>query len=399
MDVFTSKLNQVGLIFVFTLLLSACQNTNNINDKEFIVDESIYLDEYFPHYQDIKIETQNEIFAIDDRMRLMVKEKLMTERNIKKRSMRLLKHIFDQNNIALEYSSTANITAIDAYNSQKANCLSLTIMAYALAKEANLDIEFQDVKVPEYWVRNGSYNMLTGHVNLVITKPRSPHAYVYLGSKILTIDFDPFVTKTSFPKSIISQPYVLSMFYSNKGAEALVNKEFTKAYAYFKSATLIEPKFSSAWANLGILYKRIGQFESAQQSYRHAIKVNPENYTAMSNLALLLDEKNDGKELISIRQTLKNQRENNPYYFALLADEAFYEANYEQALSYYRKAIRLNSRVHEFYFGLTKVYYALNENEKAQSAISRAISYNRIDSIDLRYIAKLDFLKQQEDSH
>jgi len=399
MDIFTSKRNKIGLFFIFTLLLSACQNTNNINHKELIVDESIYLDEYFPNYQDVKIETQNEIFAIDDRMRLMVKEKLMTERNVKKRSMRLLKHIFDQNNIALEYSSTANISAIDAYNSQRANCLSLTIMAYALAKEANLDIEFQDVKVPEYWVRNGSYNMLTGHVNLVITKPKSPHAHIYLGSKILTIDFDPFATKKSFPKVKISQPYVLAMFYSNKGAEALVNKDLTKAYAYFKSATLMEPKFSSAWANLGILYKRIGHFESAKQSYRHAIKVNPENYTAMSNLALLLDDQNDRKELINIRQTLKNQRETNPYYYALLADEAFYEANYKQALSYYRKAIRLNNREHEFYFGLTKVYYALNENEKAQSAIARAISYNRIDSIDLRYIAKLDFLKQQEGSH
>jgi Flp pilus assembly protein TadD len=399
MDVFTSKHYKLGLMFGFTLFLTACQSTTNINHKEVIVDENIYLDELFPNYQSVKIETQEEIFALDDKMRLMVKETLMTERDVKKRSMRLLKHIFDQNNIALEYNSTANITAIDAYNSQKANCLSLTIMAYALAKEANLDIAFQDVKVPEYWVRNGSYNMLTGHVNLVITKPKSPHAHVYLGSKILTIDFDPFATKTSFPKVIISQPYVLSMFYSNKGAQALVNNEYNKAYAYFKSATLIEPSFSPAWANLGILYKRVGDFVLAKQSYRQAILVNPENYTAMSNLALLLDNKNDMKELVIIRKTLQNQRENNPYYYALLADEAFYDANYKQALKYYRKAIRLNNRVHEFHFGLTKVYYALNENKKAQSAISRAISYNRINSIDARYIAKLDFLKEKEKSH
>ena len=75
-------------------------------------------------------------------MRLMVKEKLMTERDIRKRSMRLLKHIFDQNNVALAYTSTANISAIDAYHSQKANCLSLTILAYALAKDADLDVDF-----------------------------------------------------------------------------------------------------------------------------------------------------------------------------------------------------------------------------------------------------------------
>jgi tetratricopeptide (TPR) repeat protein len=399
MNNFTSQLYRVGLFFTFTLLITSCQSTNNYKSKTFIVDESLYLDEYFPEYQTIEIETQDEIFALDDQMRLMVKEKLMTERDIRKRSMRLLKHLFDQNNVALAYKSTANISAIDAYHSQKANCLSLTILAYTLAKEAGLDVDFQNVKVPEYWVRNGSYNMLTGHVNLVITKPKSPHAQVVFGNKILTIDFDPFVNKKSFPKVIISQSYILSMFYSNKGAQALVNKEYNKAYAYLRASTKTAPNFSPAWANLGILYRMNGHLETAKKSYRHAIDINPDNYTAMSNLSLLLDGKVNRKELTNIRLILKSQREKNPYYYALLADEAFYLKNYKQSLNYYRKAIKINRHVHEFYFGLAKVYYAMDENKKAQKAIAKAITYNRINSIDVTYIAKLNFLKLQELSH
>ena len=399
MNVFQNKHCKLSFLLVFTLLLTACQNINNINHKAVMIDESIYLDEYFHNYQDVKIETQEEIFALDDHMRLMVKEKLMTERDIQKRSMKLLKHIFYQTNVELAYNATANISAIEAYHSKQANCLSLTILAYALAKEANLDVDFQNISIPEYWVRNGSYNMLTGHVNLVITKPKTPSTHIVFGSEILTIDFDPFVNKKSFPKTIISQSEILSMFYSNKGSQALIEKEYTKAYAYLKAAIITEPNFSSAWANLGILYKRVGHVLLAKQSYRHAIKINPENLTAMSNLALLLHNKNDSKELANIRKILKTKRESNPYYYALLADEAFYVANYEQALVNYRKAIKLNNQAHEFYFGLAKVYYALNENNKAQNAIARAISYNRINSIDVRYLAKLDFLKSQEDSH
>ena len=56
-----------------------------------MIDESIYLDEYFHNYQDVKIETQEEIFALDDHMRLMVKEKLMTERGILRISYFLFK--------------------------------------------------------------------------------------------------------------------------------------------------------------------------------------------------------------------------------------------------------------------------------------------------------------------
>jgi tetratricopeptide (TPR) repeat protein len=396
MAIYTNRFERAGTMLIIVLALCSCQSDSKLKQETFYVDKTLHLDQQFPLYESIKIETQEEVFALDNQMRLMVKKKLMTERDIKKRSMKLLKHIFDQDNVALAYSSSANVSAIDAYHNQKANCLSLTIMAYALAKEADLDIKFQDVKIPEYWVRNGKYNMLTGHVNLVIIKPKNPNAQVVFGSNILTIDFDPFVVKKSFPKTIISQSYVLAMFYSNKGAQALVNKEYTKAYAYFRAATTTAPNFSAAWANLGILYRMNGYKNVAMKSYRYAVYVDAKNYTAMANLSLLLDDIIDKKELINIRKILKERRDRNPYYYALLADEAFYLGNNRQALIYFNKAIRLNKYAHEFYFGLAKVYYAMNENKKAQNAMSKAISYNRVESIDTVYLAKLNFLKKKE---
>ena len=72
MNIFQNKHCKLSFLLVFTLLLTACQNINNINHKAVMIDESIYLDEYFHNYQDVKIETQEEIFALDDHMRLMV---------------------------------------------------------------------------------------------------------------------------------------------------------------------------------------------------------------------------------------------------------------------------------------------------------------------------------------
>ena len=142
------------------LLLSACQSTNITKNSNIKINHALYLDDEFPDYQSINIESSQEIFAIDDEMKLMVETKLKPERNVKKRAAKLLEHIFSQDNIDLNYQSGANITAIEAYHTQKANCMSLTIMAYVLAKEAGLDINFQDVQIPEYWVRNGKYNLL-----------------------------------------------------------------------------------------------------------------------------------------------------------------------------------------------------------------------------------------------
>ncbi len=60
------------------------------------------------------------------------------------------------------------MTAAQAYHSKSANCMSLTIMAYAMATHAGMNVAFQEVDIPEYWVRNGKYSLLTGHVNLLV---------------------------------------------------------------------------------------------------------------------------------------------------------------------------------------------------------------------------------------
>jgi len=377
------------------LLLSACQSTNITKNSNIKINHALYLDDEFPNYQSINIESSQEIFAIDDDMKLMVETKLKPERDVKKRAAKLLEHIFSQDNIDLNYQSGANITAIEAYHTQQANCMSLTIMAYVLAKEAGLDINFQDVQIPEYWVRNGKYNLLTGHVNLVITKPHEVGKVVIWGNNILQIDFDPYVVKRSFPREIIDKTTVLAMFYNNKGAQALVDFNYTKAYAYFKAATTIAPEFDVAWGNLGILYRLTNHTELSVTTYKYAISLDDKNLTAMTNLAIALNLQGKTEEVIEIQKKLHEKRIKNPYYHALLADEAFYNGNVKAAIKHYKKAIRLNKSIHEFYFGLAKVYYRANSITLAKNAMTRAIRLNKGRHLKQQYIAKLNFLKKQ----
>jgi len=394
MAIFTNNRIRVCCLFTFTLLLSACQSSSHLNDKQLIVESNLYFDNYFPNYQYIKIETEEDIFALDDKMRLMVKEKLITERDIKKRSIKLLEQIFDKNSVALEYRSNANVNARDVYNNQAANCLSLTIMAYALAKEAGLDVNFHDVNIPEYWVRNGDNNMLSGHVNLSISRPIKSSRYIFMGKNILTIDFDPYISRKNFPKKTISKSVVVAMFYSNKGGQAILDGEYEKAYAYIKKATQIAPQFSPSWSNLGVLYKSINQNDFALRAYRFAIEVDQNNFNAMANMSLLLSSRGENDEVKEIQKRLHNKRSKNPYYHAMQAGRAFYNGENELAITYYQKAISLAKKVPEFHFELAKVYYGMNETLKAKISMKRAIRYNRVEDVEDRYIAKLNLINQ-----
>ena len=328
-----SLFNKIAILIVFCLIIISCQSTVTTAENSPIYTE-IYLDSKFENDMPLLIESEEEVFALDDEMKLMVTEKILPVRAPNKRAKRLLRHIFSKDNIDLAYQSAANLTASEAYHSQTANCMSLTIMAYALAKEAGLDVKFQDVKVPEYWVRNGQYNMLTGHVNLILTEAKVPNKTVVYGRELLQIDFDPDVYKKSFPKKVITKNTVLAMFYNNKGAQELIEENYALSYRYLKQATLVDPAFSSAWGNLGILYKLNNLNDFAEKAYKHAIALDADNLTALSNLSFLLENNKDYEQAIKIKKMLHDKRIKNPYYHALLADEAFYKCEKKQALKH-----------------------------------------------------------------
>lgn len=388
-----------GLYLVFTTVvwfaLTACQSNNSLTQETAQIKTQLLKDHLFPEHENYDIETFEEVFALDEEMTYFVHKKLIPERNYQRRARKLLKHLFSKENINIAYKNNANLTASQAYHSQMANCMSLTIMAYALATEAGLDINFQSIKVPEYWVRNGEYNMLTGHVNLAITEKRQPNKLIAFGEELLQIDFDPSVYKSSFPKKIISKKDMLAVFYNNKGADALVNHNYPLAYRYFKASIFANPDFSSAWGNLGILYRLSGQLKLAEQSYLTAIEYDSKNLTAYRNMAKVLKIFGEDEKVAEIEDMLHKERFKNPYYHALLADEAFYRGEHKEAITLYKKALRLDGTGHEFYYGLAKAYFAINETERAKKALKKAISYNRFPSTENQYTAKLHFLNKQ----
>jgi Tfp pilus assembly protein PilF len=384
----------LSLVYLLLPLLLSCQSSKAPFPTHIESNADLFIDHEFTSSNNVHIETEDEIFKLDKDMIAMVKQKLLNDKSTRYKARVLLDHIFNSENISLQYEGNANVTASQAYHSKTANCMSLTIMAYALANEAKMNISFQKVEVPEYWVRNGQYNLLTGHVNLVVREHPYIERNIIWGERAMQIDFDPYVAKEYFPKKIIKKNTVLAMFFNNKGAEALVAKDYSTAYLYFKEAIEYDKSFSSAWGNLGVLYRFTEHYDVSVKVYRHTLSLESDNLTALKNLSLLLEDQNKDVEAVKINKYLHDIRKSNPYYYALLADEFFYKKKYYAAEEQYKKAIKLDDKRHEFYFGLAKVYYKLNKVELAKRSMRTAIKLNNVRSTNDHYIAKLNFLKR-----
>lgn len=63
---------------------------------------------------------------------------------------------------------------------------------------------------------------------------------------------------------------------------------YQESESHFLMATNLDPTNANYWANLGVLYHRWRKYERAQQSYVHALRLNPSLRSAQDNLSMLL---------------------------------------------------------------------------------------------------------------
>jgi len=351
------------------IVLLGCNSTPEPTKK--IESANVYLDHKFA--DNIQIETEDEIFYVTEEMRNFVKQRLMKHQDLGDRTKQLLRDLFDPEVLDIHYSHNANLTAQQVFDQGSANCLSLTILSYVLVKEARLAAQIMDVKVQENWTYDRGTSLFNGHVNLQVFEPNRTSRNLLLKDKeILTIDFLPMLNASIISRKALEKNEIVALFYNNKGAEAMVDSDYDRAYTYFKAATELGPNLSSTWGNLASLYGRLGYFEQAEGLYELSLQLDENNLNTRENLAVLYMKTDREKQAQRVKASIHRKRLNNPYYHAMLARIDFEEGNYQDSLRKYRTAVKLNRLEHSFLFGLAQNHLMLNELDKADYYLQRA---------------------------
>lgn len=384
------QLMRVILIFAFAFLCTACATTERSKSELQLVD-SIFYDDIFPEFKSYEIEQPAQIFALNDAAKAFVRDSISGNPDDDEKLKDLIRSIFDRSNLDLIYESSANTIANDTFKNASANCLSLSIMTYAMAQEAGFSTQFQVIDIPEYWERRSGYTLISGHVNLKINLKPEVAVYRFIDSA-LVVDFDPQSRSKRFFTKGINKRTVVAMFYNNKGADALLQGNANKAYAYFKEAILTSQTHSGTWVNLGFLYRKMGLYKLAHKAYEQAIAIDEDNNTAWENLALLYDRTGDSKAAADILSRLETKRMKNPFYHQMLAEIDRDEGSYDSSVTHYEKAILLDSSQHQFFFGLASVYFEKGDFYKSQRYLKLAKRKAGRSKVVSTYVSKLDAL-------
>lgn len=346
---------------------------------------------YFPKYKQYRIETPSEIFALTQTALDFVDDSTQGHKTEKDKVSALVNAIFSRSNLSVDYLAQANTTASQTFESGAANCLSLTIMVFSMSKHLGLNASFREVNIPEFWTRRGGNTLINGHINLKI-KPREDYRNVLIKPRPITVDFDPLQGNRRFNSEAITRRQIVSYFYANKAADAMINGNSNLAYAYLKAALLTSKNNGGAWLNLGVLFSRNGMFVEAEAAYQNLIHSKKNYSTALENLAHLYRKTNRVSAANEITKRLSRQRRNNPSYHMMLGDIAFEEKKYKSAVKHYKQSLSLNNKPHEIHFNLAKAYLALGDIKNTKRYLQNANRRAKAAGLGQQYASKLSLL-------
>jgi tetratricopeptide (TPR) repeat protein len=261
-----------------------------------------------------------------------------------------------------EYDPMVTLPADEAFRSGRGNCLTFSSMFIAMARDAGLRAWYQEVIVPPEWSAVNETLLVAKHVNAVVSEWGSRYVIDVSRRKKTTLE----------QTRRLSDEEALAQYYNNLGAEALIGDDLPSAYAHFRKALEVRPGLPYVWSNLGVVFRRNGQYADAILAYRAAIEQDPGHEVALNNLYTLYTEEGNLEAAAVISQRVERNRRNNPYYLHHLAEIANEERRWADAIELLNHAIRLESNEYRFHYALAQALYASGDPEVARASLERA---------------------------
>lgn len=308
----------------------------------------------------------DEVLAISPQMVAFVNENLQGISSNSGKIRQLSRSLFDEDKLGLKYDPLATYSARGVFENTAANCLSFSFLYYSLAREVGLDAQFQEVHIlPQWDLSQEELYVESKHVNIRVNS---------FGNNDLVVDIDAVAPERQMKFTLLDENYVVALYYSNIGAELLMNNKEQEAFRYFVKAIRLDDDNAAHWTNLGVLYRRGGFDDLAERAYFIALDLDKEDNAAISNLAHLYREAGDEQRAEFYSDMVTEYHSDNPYYFYSEAKDAIEEGELKSALRNINKAISKNKNIAIFYELKSDILISLGNNIEANRALRKAQS-------------------------
>ncbi|MBB6369538.1 tetratricopeptide repeat protein [Chryseobacterium shigense] len=184
-------------------------------------------------------------------------------------------------------------------------------------------------------------------VNLTFNTDKNSQQYMesynelerYLMENCTSVRHAAMISETK-TEGLSKDPAALEFYH--KALEASQKKDWKEAIQNGLQAVKKDPQFIYAWDNLGINYRRTGEYDKSLDAYKKSLEIDPKGKMPLQNIPLVYVYKNDFQKAIDAYLALEKVYPGDPemyygigqVYFSGMKDD-------EKALDYICKAYRI----------------------------------------------------------
>lgn len=221
---------------------------------------------------------------------------------------------------------------------------------------------------------------------------------VYMGLGTLSFEkkdfngaFEYFSHAHRLRKESIQAVKGMSASLINLGVTEYAKGNKKKAEDTFKRALKLEPESVPALRNLGIVYSDTDRDKKAVKAYKEALKISPNDPVVLRLLSEVLEKQGAEDELFGILKKLSVVQPYNPYSYEKLG--LIYDRRGEtgKAIDAFLKALKYGSEEPYPYFRVAKYFFKSGDKKKAHSNLILAIgrSVYRIGALELKAAGRI----------
>lgn len=331
------------------------------------------------------------IFAVDTSMRRFLAEQIAPQAHHEDPRKALLDAL--RGKLLIDYDSEMTRTASQTFAAREGNCLSLVIMAAALARQLDIRVTYQQVYDFDTWSRDAGFAILSEHVNLVLGS-RDPSARIFPGEATpMIVDFLPPRQVADAVSRPVSQQTVTAMYMNNRAAEVMVGGDVDRAYWFARAALEADPGFANAANTLGVIYLKRNHLALAERAMRYALQREPDNIPVLSNLpGILVAEGRTAEAQVLARRLTQIQR-HPPFYFYDSGEKAMQAGQFKEAARLFEKSLSQRPYDVPSHFALAIAASHLGDMRRARRELELAEKNSTTPESHAIYAAKLRHLK------
>jgi len=206
----------------------------------------------------------------------------------------------------------------------------------------------------------------------IAAQPKAFQLYVAKAEACIT-QKDWSCAERTYQQALGLNPYYVNGYLALAHIYAATNRPQNMIQEY-EAARSKFPEYLPTYILLGQVYEYVGNVDGARQTYQAALKVDPNSYQSMSNLARLYAD--HGGSLSDALQLAQKAKEEQPADAAVndtLGWIYYKQGLYRSAVPVLESAVAQNPQVAKFQFHLGMAYLAAGQSAQAHTRLQTAL--------------------------